>query len=87
MTPIRRQIGRRSANGAFFDCFPRVRFFRPPRFVAAGLCSAFSQDINDYSKKYHHQQNPLGVAGADAEPIDSGELTAFVKRTLAFVTS
>jgi wobble nucleotide-excising tRNase len=45
------------------------------------------EDINDYSKKYHHQQNPLGVVGADAEPIDEGELTAFVRRTLAFVTS
>jgi wobble nucleotide-excising tRNase len=45
------------------------------------------EDINDYCKKYHHQQNPLGVAGADAEPIDEGELGAFVKRTLAFVTS
>jgi hypothetical protein len=45
------------------------------------------EDINDFSKKYHHQQNPLGVAGADAEPIDDGELRAFVKRTLALVRS
>lgn len=37
--------------------------------------------INDYSKSYHHQQNPL----ADIEPINDVELTAFVKRTLAIV--
>lgn len=41
-------------------------------------------DINDYSKKYHHKQNP---AGADTEPIDEGELRAYVQRTLKFVGS
>jgi len=40
------------------------------------------EGINDYSKKYHHDSNP---GKADAEPIDDGELTAFVRRTLAIV--
>ena len=39
-------------------------------------------DINDYSKKYHHDQNP---GGFDTEPIDDGELQAYVKRTLDVV--
>ncbi len=42
------------------------------------------EDINDYSKKYHQQQN---LAGADTEPIDQGELSAYVRRTLTFVGS
>ncbi len=37
--------------------------------------------INDYSKRYHHQQNP----NADTEPIDEDELHGFVKRTLRLV--
>lgn len=37
--------------------------------------------INDYSKKYHHQQNP----NADTEPISEDELYAYVKRTLRLV--
>ncbi len=37
--------------------------------------------INDYSKKYHHDQNP----NADAETISSDELHGFVKRTLRLV--
>lgn len=41
-------------------------------------------DINDFSKKYHHKQNP---GGADTEPIDHGELSAYVLRTLRFVGS
>ncbi len=36
------------------------------------------EDINDYSKKYHHDQNP----NADSEPISQDELHGFVKRTL-----
>jgi wobble nucleotide-excising tRNase len=39
------------------------------------------EDINEFSKKHHHQQNP----GADSERIDGGELTQFVKRTLKVV--
>ncbi len=39
------------------------------------------EDINDYSKKYHHKQNPL----ADSESINDGELRGFVKRTLEVV--
>jgi len=34
--------------------------------------------INDFSKKYHHKQNP----NADSEPISPVELQGFVKRTL-----
>ena len=41
-------------------------------------------DINDYSKKYHHKQNP---GEADTEPIDHGELRAYVRRTVKFVGS
>lgn len=37
--------------------------------------------INDYSKKYHHQQNPH----ADTEPISEDELYGYVKRTLKLV--
>jgi wobble nucleotide-excising tRNase len=41
------------------------------------------EDLNDFSKKYHHQDNPIE---ADAEPIDDGELLTYVKRTLSFVS-
>jgi len=34
--------------------------------------------VNDYSKRYHHDQNP----NADSETISNDELHAFVKRTL-----
>lgn len=37
--------------------------------------------INEYSKKYHHDQNP----GADLEPINDRELTSFAKRTLEII--
>ncbi len=37
--------------------------------------------INEYSRKYHHDQNP----NADSEPISSDELHGFVKRTLRLV--
>lgn len=37
--------------------------------------------INDYSKKYHHEQNP----NADSERISEDELHGFVKRTLRLV--
>ncbi|GGG07606.1 AAA family ATPase [Paenibacillus abyssi] len=36
------------------------------------------EDINDYSKKYHHDQNPF----ADTVPINEAELLAYVRRTL-----
>ena len=39
------------------------------------------EDINDYSKKYHHDKNP----SADSEPITDGELRGFVRRTLELV--
>ena len=37
--------------------------------------------INDYSKKYHHDQNP----SADSETLSEDELHGFVKRTLKLV--
>ena len=51
-----------------------------------GLCHAQAdlselEAINDYSKKYHHDQNP----NADAETISADELHGFVKRTLRLV--
>ena len=39
------------------------------------------EDINDYSKKYHHNTNP----GANTMPINDVELRSFVKRTLEVV--
>jgi wobble nucleotide-excising tRNase len=39
------------------------------------------EDINDYSKKYHHETNP----NADNETIDDGEIQAYVRRTLKLV--
>jgi wobble nucleotide-excising tRNase len=35
-------------------------------------------EINEFSRKYHHAQNP----GADTEPIDETELRTYVERTL-----
>ena len=37
--------------------------------------------INDYSKKYHHEQNP----NWDSEPLSPDELHGYVKRTLSLV--
>ena len=37
-------------------------------------------EINDFSKKYHHEQNP----SADTEPIDKTELQSFTRLTLKF---
>jgi wobble nucleotide-excising tRNase len=36
-------------------------------------------EINEFSRRYHHAQNP----GADAEPIDETELRTYIERTLA----
>ena len=38
-------------------------------------------DLNDYSKKYHHLQNPM----ADSEPISDAALQAYVKRSLKVI--
>lgn len=40
------------------------------------------ESINDFSKKYHHDTNP---GQADSEPINDGELQAYVQSTLAIV--
>lgn len=39
-------------------------------------------EINDYSKNYHHDQNP----DADIYPISDGELKPFVDRTLDVIS-
>jgi wobble nucleotide-excising tRNase len=39
------------------------------------------EEINDYSKKYHHRSNP----NADSEPINDTELRTFCTRTLELV--
>lgn len=39
------------------------------------------EDINEYSKRYHHPQDQAG----DVEPINDGELTNFVRRVLRLV--
>lgn len=38
-------------------------------------------DVNSYSKKYHHDQNP----NARSEPIVDAELRTYVERTLALI--
>jgi hypothetical protein len=40
-------------------------------------------DINDYSKKYHHDQNP----GEDSEHINDTELQSYSKRALNLIQS
>lgn len=39
------------------------------------------EDINNYSKKYHHDQNP----GADSEPINDTELKSYAQRAINFI--
>lgn len=41
------------------------------------------EDINNYSKKYHHDQNP---AGCDSEPLNDAALQAYANRALKFVS-
>lgn len=49
-------------------------------FALKGILSEL-EDINNFSKRYHHATN----RGADTEPIDNGELTSFVIRTLQLI--
>jgi len=51
--------------------------------AAAKVILAEVESINDYSKRYHHNTN----ASSESEPIDSGELETFVRRTLKLVGS
>ncbi len=64
-----------------------VRCIRPVLVGNVRLRFHIEIGDKDYSKKYHHQQNPLGVTGADPEPIDETKLSALVRRTLTLVTS
>jgi hypothetical protein len=41
------------------------------------------EDINNYSKKYHHDQNQSGWG---TEPVNEAQLRAYAKRTLEFVS-
>ena len=41
------------------------------------------EDINNYSKKYHHDQNPTG---SDSVAVSDAELQAYAKRALVFVS-
>lgn len=41
------------------------------------------EDLNDYSKRYHHNTNP----GADLETVDDGELRTYVQRPLDIVSA
>jgi len=41
------------------------------------------EDINNYSKKYHHDQN---LAGCNSEPVYDAVLQAYAKRALKFVS-
>ena len=41
------------------------------------------EDINNYSKKYHHDRNQSGWA---TEPVNEAQLEAYTKRTLEFVS-
>lgn len=54
---------------------PNSQFSRVKQFVSD------LEDINDYSKQYHHQQNPL----ADKTPIDETELVSYTRRTLELI--
>ena len=47
--------------------------------VKAVLCEL--EDLNDYSKKYHHDQNP----GCATEPVNTTELETFVVRLIKLV--
>lgn len=40
------------------------------------------EDINGYSKRYHHRENP----GSETEPITDGELQSYVRRTIDLVS-
>ena len=65
--------------GDFIDkirAAPTDSSLSPPQTLLEDL-----EDINDYSKKYHHETNP----SADREQINDGELRSFVRRTLEVV--
>lgn len=53
-----------------------------PLYAAKGMLDELTA-INDYSKKYHHEQTP----GSDAEPLNEAELLTFVSRTLALAAN
>jgi len=56
-------------------------FALPSPLTKAQCILAELEDVNEFSKKYHHRDNP----GADTEPITDRELQAYVKRTLDIV--
>ena len=73
------EFGAKEWLGDFIDKIglaPPDSFLSPPQTLLEEL-----EDINDYSKKYHHEMNP----SAGSESIDDGELRGFVRRTLKVV--
>ncbi len=65
------------------DFIKKIREADPSTpLAAAQLILEELEAVNEYSKKYHHDQNP---GGFDSEPIDDGELQSYVKRTLDLV--
>ncbi|MEA1948349.1 MAG: AAA family ATPase [Thermodesulfobacteriota bacterium] len=64
------------------DFIKLIREADPTNPIAAGqVILEDLEDLNNYSKWYHHDQNP----SADTQPIDEGELEAYVKRALNLV--
>lgn len=67
------------ANEWLGDFLQKIRESQPGQSIYALMdILAELEDLNDFSKRYHHTEN----SAAATEPIDSGELSSFVKRTL-----
>ncbi|MBZ0285034.1 MAG: AAA family ATPase [Anaerolineae bacterium] len=65
------------------DFIEKIRDAQPPNelFALQPLLSELTE-VNDYSKKYHHSQNP----SADSETISDTELQTYIKRTLDLIS-
>ena len=64
------------------DFIAKIRAAAATDPLAAAQCiNERVEQINDYSKKYHHSSNPA----ADTETIDEGELENYVRLTLELV--
>ena len=67
------------------DMIRKIREATPPSPLAEQQASLVDiEDINDYSKDFHHDQSQTT---ADVSSIDASELETYVKRTLRFVGS
>ena len=73
------EFGAKEWLGDFID---KIRLAPPGSFLSPSQTLLEElEDINDYSKKYHHKTNP----SAGSESINDGELRSFVRRTLEVV--